>query len=408
MTAFASAFQAEGQFQRESSGAISRNSQFNICLALSEMGITLTHDVFSDRLLITEGGARPKLLDDAAVNGVWLRIDSLYRFRPERTFFFIVLQNIARQAAFHPVQNYLKQLVWDGQPRLSRWLTIYGGAEDSEYTRAVGRLPLTAAVRRAFAPGTKFDEMLVLEGPQGVGQKSSALAALCPEPSWFSDDLPLGSESKEVIERTNGKWIVEASELTGMSKRDADHLKAFLGRSTDIARLAYDRTTSERPRSFIVIGTTNSRTYLKDGTGNRRYWPVPVTTFDLAALVRDRDQIWAEAVTAERMGESIRLDKNLWPLAAVEQEERRLFDPWEELIAAAVGDRQGKVPTDQLWQLVGLSEVGRRTTEHNNRLGAIMQGLGFVRKKARSGGSPRYHYLRGTPEERQLVLELAF
>jgi hypothetical protein len=403
-------------FARER-GVIIANSQTNVRLALALLEIALSHNVFSDRLLWAEGAGRPQLLDDAAMDRLWLRIDIEFHFRPSKEFFVTLIRDAARQNPFHPVKDYLAGLVWDRTPRLCDWLHVFGKADQTEYIRAVGQLVLVAAVRRVLQPGVKFDEMLVLEGPQGIGQKSSAIAALCPEPDWFSDDLPLNVDSKEVIERTSGRWIMEAAELSGMRRGEVEHLKAFLSRGTDVARLAYDRVPSERKRHFIVIGTTNSDTYLKDLTGNRRFWPVKVTSFDLAALIRDRDQLWAEAVAVEASGASIRLASELWPEATKQQNKRRVTDPWEEELGDLFGNGNGKILIKQVWGFVGLSDPSHRTQEQNGRLGSIMKRLGFQRVKARTpdtkskGGSITrgrlaWHYARGTKEERANQLKV--
>ena len=143
------------------------------------------------------------------------------------------------------------------KPRVDQWLVTYAGAEDSNYTRAVGALVLIAAVRRVRQPGCKFDEMLVLEQPQQGTDKSSALAVLAVNEDWFTDDLPLNVEAKRVIETLRGRWIVEAAELSGMRKADVEHLKAMLSRRVDRARMAYGRLPIEAPRQCIIVGTTN-------------------------------------------------------------------------------------------------------------------------------------------------------
>jgi hypothetical protein len=152
--------------------------------------------------------------------------------------------------------------------------------------------------------------------------------------------------------------------------------------------LAYDRVPTERPRHFIVIGTTNSDTYLRDGTGNRRFWPVKITGFDLEALAKDRDQLWAEAVVIEASGAAIRLDRDLWPAAGEQQEQRRVIDPWEEVIALGVGETRGRIRSSVIWGHVGLSDPSHRTQEQNSRLGLVMKRLGFSRRAtARSAGA---------------------
>jgi predicted P-loop ATPase len=132
--------------------------------------------------------------------------------------------------------------------------------------------------------------MLVLESPQG-GDKSTGLQTLAVNPDWFSDDLPLNAEGKKVIESLLGHWIIEAAELTGMRRGEIEGLKAFLSRQIDRARMSYGRVVTEAPRQCVIFGTTNSRQYLRDNTGNRRFWPIAVKPFDIKALTRARDQL---------------------------------------------------------------------------------------------------------------------
>lgn len=398
-------FKAADTFSRNEKGAIVSNSQQNIWLALEKLNVRLRYNIFCDRHVYSENDSLDELLDDAAIIRFWLEIDVRFCFRPSKDFFFTVLFATARGNSFHPVRDYLDGLKWDRVQRIDTWLGKYGEAEDTELMRALSAIVLIAAVRRVRKPGVKFDEMLILEGPQGSAQKSSALAALCPDPAWFSDDLPLDSESKQVIERTAGKWIVEAAELSGMRKSDVERLKSFLSRQVDSARLAYDRATSERPRSFVVIGTTNAAAYLQDSTGNRRFWPVRVGIMHIEEIIRDRDQLWAEAAVREATGEEIRLKKELWKRAGDEQEARRNIDPWEEIIAEKLEDQMGWITSDRIWGLVGFSDESRRTQEHNTRLGKVMQRLGFVRTRRRDGGKLQYAYVRGEGDEREKRIE---
>src|SRR5262249_148691 len=195
----------------------------------------------------------------------------------------------------------------------------------------------------------KFDEMLVLEGPQGLN-KSELLKALAVIRDWFLDDLPLNADGKRVIEMTRGKWIVEAAELSGIRKAEVEHLKGTLSRQVDRGRMAYDRIITEKKRQFICIGTTNDSTYLRDATGNRRFWPVRIKWCDVDALRTDVDQLWAEAAMREAQGASIRLDQNLWAEAAAEQADRVVDDPWFEIFASIIGDLNGRFLAAELWR----------------------------------------------------------
>jgi hypothetical protein len=386
-------------FELNSRNQPSSTSQHNIRLALEKLGVEVRYDSFNNKNVVDEAGGRVEL-DDAVLDALWLRVDEAYKFLPTREFFARVVMNLARRRPFHPVRDYLDGLTWDGVPRLDGWLVTYGGAEATEFACEAGSISMIAAVRRVRHPGVKFDEMLILESDQGL-DKSTGLAILAVEQEWFSDDLPLDADSKRIIEQSAGKWIVEVAELSGMTKSKVEHLKAMLSRQYDRSRLAYDRMTTERPRQFVLIGTTNHAIYLRDITGNRRFWPVKIVKFDAGLLRRDRDQLWAEAAARESAGESIRLDKKLWDAAGVEQERRAVPDPWYELLDAALGDITGKLMSHDAWRIVRLPG-GQRHQEHNTRMGQAMIALGFVRRQVRTGGREReYAYCRGTLEEQQ-------
>jgi predicted P-loop ATPase len=176
-----------------------------------------------------------------------------------------------------------------------------------------------------------------------------------------------------------------------------EHIKALLSRQSDRGRLAYDRITSEVPRQCVIIGTTNDRQYLKDTTGNRRFWPVSIERFDVEALKQDRDQLWAEAAAREAQGESIRLKRELWPKAALEQDQRLASDPFLDALEDVFSGREGKIKASDVWKILGI-QVGHATQDHNMRLGKAMRTLGWVRPPsgtARFGGKPVSAYVKG-------------
>jgi predicted P-loop ATPase len=198
--------------------------------------------------------------------------------------------------------------------------------------------------------------------------------------------LPLDADQKVIIERTSGKWIIEVADMHGLHKSKVDLLKAMLSRDTDRSRLSYGHYAVERPRQWINIGTTNLLTnYLKDQTGNRRFWPVRVQRFDLDSLRRDRDQLWAEAVVREAAGESIRLAEALWPAATREQAKREAPDPWEEGLSDYFDlETVNCLPVQYIWGALGSATANNRNNDHANRIAAVMQRYGFtVRKKLR-------------------------
>ena len=396
---------ADGEpFEMDKNG-IPFPSQRNIRLALNKMGVRVRHDRFADRAALTGLEGFGPHLDDAALTRLRLRAEEEHKLKVGKEFFCDVVGDAARRDDFHPVVDYLDGLTWDGRARLDGWMTTYLEAADNDYTRHVGTIMLVAAVRRVRQPGCKFDEMVVLESEQGKA-KSSALALLAVHEDWFSDDLPLNAEAKLVIERTQGRWIIEAGELKGMSPKGVEHLKGFLSRRRDSSRMAYGRLTHDAPRHFIVVGTTNDDRYLVDSTGNRRFWPVRVGDIDLEALARDRDQLWAEAAAREAAGETIRLDKALWQAAALEQDERRTLDPFVAPLADVFRSLQGKVRSSDVWDIIG-TPIGMRTPDQERRVGNAMRDLGFERGQARFGGDPEHCYRRGDEgqRKRRIVVE---
>lgn len=180
------------------------------------------------------------------------------------------LGTLLHRRRFHPVREYLHSLTWGGVPRLDTLLIDLLGAADTPYVRAVTRKALVAAVARVMRPGCKFDYVLVLVGPQGIG-KSLLLKKLGRD--WFSDSLTtvLG---KEAYEQLQGAWLLELGELAATRRAEAEAIKHFITKQEDIYRVAYGRQTSVFPRQCVFFGTTNATHFLKDATGNRRFWPV--------------------------------------------------------------------------------------------------------------------------------------
>lgn len=375
-------------------------SQHNARVFLQRENVGVRYNEFADRFLIDGLTGFGPHFDDKASTRLRLLARSKYQLGVSREDWSDFLTDLGLYHRFHPVRDYLDSLTWDGKPRIDGWLVKYGEVADSEYARAVGAIVLIAAVRRITEPGVKFDEMLVLEGLQGKN-KSTALATLAVREEWFSDDLPLDSDTKRFIEAIAGKWIVEAGELKGMRKGEVDALKSTLSRRSDRARLAYGRQPVELPRQCVIIGSTNSEHYLKDPTGNRRFWPVRCGEFDVEGLRRDRDQLWAEARVREARGDSIRLAPRLYPDAGREQEARRIADPFEEVIEPHLNGRTGKLRSHDVWTIIGKADPSRRTQEDATRLGETMRRLGWERIKRRFGDGPEWCYVRGSKAERE-------
>ncbi|MEA5134635.1 MAG: virulence-associated E family protein [Candidatus Fimivivens sp.] len=256
----------------------------------------------------------------------------------------------AREHAFDPVQQYLLSLHWDGVARLDRLFIDYLGAADTEYTRAITRKAFCAAVARAMVPGTKFDPMTILSGAQGLG-KSTLLRKMGK--SWFSDSLTtfIGKEARELVQ---GVWIIEIGELSALSKAENEQAKQFLSQCEDIFRVPYGRRTEVYPRRCVFFGTSNSSEFLRDKTGNRRFWPVdvgvqPVIKSVFTQLDAEVDQLWAEAFVRWQAGEPLYLSGAVEEAARAEQEGHREQSPREGIIRDFV---EREVPLDwRKWDL---------------------------------------------------------
>ncbi len=325
---------------------------------------------------------------------------------------FVVPTLICQEAAvvaaskfrYHPVRDWLTSLEWDGVKRLDTWLTDYAQVEDNEYTRAVGAKTLMGAVARVIHPGVKFDTMLVLEGGQGIG-KSTLVSILGGE--WY-DDVSITDSDKDTVDAMRGSWIIEVSEMVCSKKVETDKLKSFLSKTTDRVRLAYRRNAQDFPRQSIFIGTTNpgaGNMYLKDETGNRRFWPVLCRgDIDTEGIKKVRAQLFAEAYSRYIKGEKLYIDKKeVIDMANKETEKRTEDDPWTDTIRrwlARPDIETGKpkdvvLGTDILEQAVGVP-VSKATRAHLSRISFIMthvlgweKGKFYIKSEGRTANAYR-------------------
>lgn len=296
------------------------------------------------------------------------------------------IEAAARQRSFNPLQDYLNGLEWDGQERVYRWLSDYLGAVHNEYTELVGRKTLVSAVARALNPGNKCDTMLILEGEQGK-MKSTAIERLFGS-DYFTDEIS-AIGSKDAAMQLQGNWCVEMAELTQLDRAEEKQIKEWLSRHTDKFRPPYGREIIESPRSCIAIGTVNplGGEYLKDPTGGRRFWPVYVMGCDLAAIDRDRDQLWAEAVRLYREGVTWWVSEHEAHLTTPEQEARRQQDVWETTILSWLGRQTATEHTtaEILTNAAGV-EVSHQTKVHAIRISSLLQPNGWESVGVRRNG----------------------
>lgn len=243
---------------------------------------------------------------------------------------------VAASRLYHPIREYLSSLPdWDGIKRVDTLLIDYFGAEDIGYTRAVMRKTLVAAVARIYNPGTKYDSVLIINGPQGIG-KSTFFAKLGGQ--WFSDSLTLTDmRDKSGPEKLQGYWILELGELAGMKKADIETVKSFLSRVDDKYRASYGLNVENHPRQCVIVGSTNSEAgFLRDITGNRRFWPVKVTGNSTKKPWQMADeeirQIWAEAKVLYEKDEKLYLEGEDAVQAMMEQSDAMEADDREGLV----------------------------------------------------------------------------
>lgn len=375
----------------------------NVLAALElapELSRMLRYDVFADRI---EFAAAPPWTDRIGMGTawaddhrvalqVWLQAQGLNVTRAS------VVQDVviahAKRHSYHPLQQKLSALEWDGVDRISTWLSVYLGACDGEnYLKAVGRAFLVSAVARVFIPGEKVDTVLVLEGPQGLG-KSRAIGIL--NYGYGTDYLPDMHKVDAAIQ-IQGTWINELSELSSYTRSEVEAVKAFLSRTIDKYRPPYGRNTIERKRQCVFVGSTNLTEYLTDETGGRRLWPVRCRNINLAALERDVDQLWAEAIQAWANAEPWHLTRELEPVAFVQQELRRFVTEEEsrllEYLDQALKDGKREVMMgDILHDVAGIDDLridGRAAGGIAKRLSRILTAARWERQPQRGRGTTR-------------------
>lgn len=380
-------------------------------------------DDFAGRLMVTcplpwdssDGTREWKDSDDAQLA---LRLEKEYQITGKdkiETAVKVVSDNNKK----NEVKSLILSFLWDGVQRIPTLLHDYLGAEQSVYAEDIMKKSLTAAVARAFSDGgVKYDYMVIFTGKQGIG-KSTFLSKLGM--GWFSDSL-YNFEGKEAAELIQGTLINEVGELSAMNKSETEAIKQFLSKTHDIYRAAYGRHTFKRPRRCVFFGSTNSDAFLKDATGNRRFWPIKVgvvpTTKDIFTdLDNEISQIWAEAYTYYVLGEPLYLEGESKAISESLQEDFREIDPWqseiEEFLAKKIpvdwyslelgqqrayiqGNLQTKstlmdrdrVCIKELWQVCFNSDIKFCNKRESNRIASILTGLpGWIRleKSARFG-----------------------
>ncbi|NMY38185.1 MULTISPECIES: VapE domain-containing protein [unclassified Pseudomonas] len=313
-----------------------------------------------------------------------------YNLRVKASSVIEAVSVVAHDHAFHPVRNYLNKLEWDRVPRLDTWLNTVMGVAQSGYSAKVGKRWMISAVARVMRPGCKADSVMILEGGQGEG-KSTAMSILGGD--WFMD-TPFALGDKDGFQAIRGKWIIELGELDSFNKAESTKAKQFFSASTDTYRESYGRRTNDVPRQCVFVGTTNQDEYLKDATGNRRYWPVACTKVDLEQLREIRDQLWAEAMFCYEAGEIWWVNRDETAMFSEAQDERFVVDEWEGPILNWLEESQIGETTSGSEVLASALKLdfGHWGKPEQMRVGAIMHRLGWRRVRlpalAKSGQRP--------------------
>lgn len=300
------------------------------------------------------------------------------------------VQFIAKRNGFHPVREYLETRVWDNQARVDSWVVRFLGAADTLYNRLVGRFFLINMVRRVYEPGCIMRSVPVLEGSQDKG-KSTALRLLAQP--WFSDTtFKIGD--KDAFQQIQGVMVYEISELESFTRAEVAAVKAFISSTEDNFRAPYERQNEKHKRQTVFAASTNACEYLKDWTGNTRFWPLACgPIIDLEGIARDRDQLLAEALFLYRQGErTYPTAEQQATLFKPEQDRRMMAHPWQEIIAHAFerdviwNTRRTVTVNEVMGDLlkIDLSRINPQGSE-SQRVGQILHALEWVKRRASEG-----------------------
>lgn len=316
----------------------------------------------------------------------------------------------ARSAKYNPVLDLIHAEKWDGVPRLEHWLTDVYGIEERPYTRLIGRCFIMGLVKRALQPGCKFDYMLIIKGEQGL-KKSTAFRALA-YPYFTDNAIRMGD--KDSLMAMQLVWIAESAELESLNKSETTQIKQFLSAQEDMFRPPYGSQLIRARRHAVNVGTTNADTFLKDATGDRRFWPLEVHVVNEEVLSGQRLQLFAEALHRLDAGE------NYWPsreqereLVFPEQEPFKRTDTWEDMIdayvnrdvpgahddpAVPVNARRDFFTTVEIYEKALLIKADRIDGAGNmdTRIGNAMRALNFDRHRE-TAGKRRRGFVRRPP-----------
>lgn len=314
------------------------------------------------------------------------------------------VQMAARGCKYNPIIDLIKAEPWDGQNRLENWLVDVYGVEDSEYVRLIGKCFMMGLVNRALRPGCKFDYMLIIKGDQGL-KKSSAFRELA-YPYFTDNAIRVGEKDSQMAIQL--AWIAESAELESLNKSDSTAIKQYLSAQEDWFRPPYGSKMVKAPRHSVNVGTTNADAFLRDATGDRRFWPLEVHSVDVEELRQQRAQLLAEAYARLEQGE------RYWPTPEEEkrlvfpaQEQFKRSDPWEDMLDAYVNGSEGLKTADlppsgrdffprvELYDVLGIkADRIDGNGQMDTRISNAMKVLGFKAHRDTKGLLRRRGFLR--------------
>lgn len=254
------------------------------------------------------------------------------------------LDIVCRRNSFHPVRDYFNDLKWDGLPRLDTLFIDYLGAEDTELNRWITRIVFTAAVYRIYEPGAKFDQIVVLVGTQGCG-KSTIVEKMAIDNRWFTSSMPSPDKPDKAADHLRGKFIVEIGELVGFKKAEVEAIKNFLSKRADDFHAPYGKNDIHRPRQCVFFATTNEDQFLRDSSGERRYWPIQAAVNKSKYSVWEEltphivGQIWAEAIEHYKNRMILQLPLKLNGELQAVHERYKKIDDWQGIIEEFLDER---------------------------------------------------------------------
>lgn len=354
------------------------------------------YDSFLDRMLTGDPPREWKDYDDINLALYMQRAIGLTKISRDTVSQAVIA--IAFRDVRNSVRDWLEALSWDNEPRMDHFFEDHFGAVGNAYTRAASRNFWLSMVARIYRPGCKVDNMIVLEGAQGVG-KSNALQIIGGE--WFAEQHESAANPKGFGEILQGKWIVEISEMDSFQRAELTRVKAVVTNRNDRFRGSYKHYAEDHPRQCVFVGTTNKDDWNRDDTGARRFWPIRCNgAIDVQAIAGQREQLFAEAVQRFKSGES------WWQMPAEEtrNEQRARFqeDPWQDFIARflyedKMGDswlprttpRAPVTTSEILMQGLGFDSSSRIGRLDEMRVASCLRVLGWTKVVERVGGKPK-------------------